>query len=98
MLSQISSHQTVQVKRCAFTLRDAVGAVRIRHYREVFICGDKGVDQKLRSLVMDVVITGTVNDQEVALQVLCEGERRRILVVIRVVLWQSKITLSVDGV
>ena len=67
MLVQISRQQTVQVKRRAIAFRDAVSPVRIRHYRERLVGRDECVDQKLRGLIVHVVIAGTMNNEQVAL-------------------------------
>jgi len=83
------------MKGRAVPFRDAVSPIRIRHYRERFVVRDQLVDQQLRSLIVDVVVAGAVDDQQIAFQVFRKRDRRRVLVILRVVFRQTEITFGV---
>ena len=54
---------------------DAMGAVGIGHEFELPVVLDQLVEQHFFALIVDVVIAGAVEDQQVALQVFRIGER-----------------------
>jgi hypothetical protein len=65
---EIVGEQGVQMQGGALALRDTVAAVGVSHHVELLALGDQLVDQQLDALVMDVVVTRTVDQEEVALE------------------------------
>ncbi len=56
--------------RCAGTFRDRMSPIGIRHKVEGFSQIDESIHEQLRPLVVHVVITRAMDDQQVALQAL----------------------------
>ena len=74
-LVEETSQQAVKVPRCVFTLGDAVAAIRIGQHRELFVVRDQLVDQRLGPLIVAVVVTGPVNEEQVPSQLARERDR-----------------------
>ena len=53
-----------------FAFADTVGAIGVGHDRELSAVLDQAVDQGFGALVVTVVVSGTVDDQQFVLQVL----------------------------
>ena len=60
---------------CALALRDGVGSIRIHHQVEWLAQLDQAIHQTLGSLVVYVIIAGSVDDQEVAFEAFGEIDR-----------------------
>ena len=53
---------------------DGVGAVGVRHHSELLTVGDEGVHQCFGPLVVAVVVTRAVDEQQLALKLVGEGQ------------------------
>ena len=79
-------------------LVDRVRSVRIGHHRKLLVLLDELVDQQLDRLVVTVVVAGSMNDQQVTLQVFREMDRRTIVVARWVIFGDALITFLIDGI
>ena len=91
-------HQLAEVDAGVEALVDGVGAVGVRHHAELLPVGDEGVRQRFGSLVVAVVVAGAVDEQQLALKAVGEGQRRALAVAFGVVGGQPHIALLVNGV
>ena len=66
MVGQIPRQQVIQVHGRARTFKDSVSAIGIGHEVEWFPEFDESVHQQLRPLVVNVVVTRAVHDQQMA--------------------------------
>src|ERR1700678_1227988 len=98
VLGQETLQQAIEVTGGARTFVDAVGTVGVGHHGKGLFGGDERVDERLRALVMDVVIPRAVDDQELALELPGERDGRTLPVLIRMILWQPAIPLLIDRV
>ena len=76
ILLEIPRHELPQVQRRVVPLADRVRAVGIGHHRERLVVADQLVDQGLGPLVVAVVVARPVDDQQVPLELVGEGDRR----------------------
>ena len=67
VLAPKALHRPAEVKRRVFTFTDPVRPHWIRHHEEQLVVADQLVDEHFKALVMDVVVTRTVNDHQVSL-------------------------------
>ena len=75
MLMEETGEQAVEVARRVLSLADAVGSVRIRHEGEGFVVDDELIDERFRSLVVNIVISGSMDQQQMTLQLIGVVER-----------------------
>ena len=59
---------------CAGAFTNAVRTVWIHHYLELFIVFHQFIDQHFSSLVMHIIIAGTVNHQQITTKIFCIGD------------------------
>ena len=83
------------MKTGVFALVDAVCSIWVRHHREKLVVFDELVDHHLKALVVDIVVTGSVHDEQVTLQVFCMRYRRTFAIVFCIVLEQAHIAFLV---
>jgi len=62
MLAEVSGEQVEEVHPRPGPFVDAVRPIRIRHHGERLVGGDEGVCELLGSLVVHVVIAGSMNE------------------------------------
>lgn len=74
----------------------SVGPVGIGHHGEVFVVFDQLIDQPLEALVMDIVVCGPMDDQEVSFKPVCMSDRRTIRVALFIVIRKAHVPLLVD--
>ena len=74
MLLQIIGVQGLQMFGCAFTFRNAMAPVGVRHELELFVVFDQLILQQFGILVVHVVITCSVDIQQIAPEVFCMGD------------------------
>ena len=65
---QITCQQPEKMPCRVFPFGNAVSSVGIRHHGEMFVVLDEFIDQTLEALVMDIIVCGPMDDQEVSLQ------------------------------
>ena len=75
MGEQIIRHQLPQVASGVLSLANRMSAVGVRHHRELFVVRDQFINQDFGGLIMTVVVTSAVNQQQVALQLVCKVDR-----------------------
>ena len=75
-------------------LRDTMGTHRIGKLVEHLVLADELVDQHLAALVVDVVVTGAVDEQQVALETAGEVDGRAVMVTLRIERGDSGVSLS----
>ena len=63
---QVRGHQLAQVQRRIGAFADAVRTAGIGHHRERLVVTDQLVDERLRSLIVAVVIAGSMHKQQVS--------------------------------
>jgi hypothetical protein len=68
MRPQIARHEFVEMPGGAFAGVDGVVAIGIGHHGEGFVVSDEFVDELFDALVVDVVVAGAVDEEEVALE------------------------------
>ena len=91
-------HELAEVDAGVEALVDGVGAVGVRHHAELLAVGDEGVHQRFGSLVVAVVVAGAVDEQQLALKSVGEGQRRALPIAFGVVGWQAHVALLINGV
>jgi hypothetical protein len=95
---QIVRIQQREVRTCPVSLEDTVRPVWIAHELEQFPVFDQGIQQTFRILIVDVVISGTMDVQQVAPQILCIGDRAAGIEVLLVLLGKPHVPLLVQVV
>lgn len=98
VLQQVRRHQASQVASGVVAFFDRVCAVRISKHRELFVVLDQFVDQHLAGLVVAVVVTRAVDEQQVAFEVLGEIHRGAVAVAFEIVARQAHVSFLVDRV
>src|SRR5215470_8458924 len=83
---------------CPKTFRDCMSPIRIGHEVEGFSQIDESIYKQLRSLVVHVVVTGSMDDQQVALQAFRIIDRRSGFVTLRVVPGKAHVALLINRV
>ena len=63
----------MEMKRRIVALSNAVGAIGIRHHGERFVVKDQLIDQGFHILIMHIVVSRSVHQEEIALKTM--GER-----------------------
>ena len=76
-----------QVHPRSLAFRYAVCAIRIGHKLELLIMFDELINQLLRVIVMHIIVTGTMDVQQVPFQILCIGYGRSFNKCIFALLW-----------
>ena len=74
MLLQIIGVQGLQMFGCAFTFRNAMAPVGVRHELKLLVVLDQLILQQFGILVMHVVIACSVDIQQIAPEVFCMGD------------------------
>ena len=69
---QEPGHRFIEMTACVLTFLHGVGGPGIGHHREGLVMLDKLVHQLLEGLIVAVVIIGTMDDQEIAFQLMCK--------------------------
>src|SRR5207253_2707005 len=72
VFANVTSDQVVEVQRCAFAFVDVVCPVGIHHQVKLFAEFDQSIDEAFGSLVVNVIVTGAMHDEEFALQAVRE--------------------------
>jgi hypothetical protein len=67
MLVQIVGESGVKVPHGVGSFGNGVAAVGIGDHRENLVVGNEFVDEKLRALIVPVVVSGAVDEQEMGL-------------------------------
>ena len=91
-------HQLAEVDAGVEAFADGVGAVGVRHHAELLAVGDEGVHQRFSSLIVAVVVAGAVDEQQLALKLVGEGQRRALAVALGIVRGQAHVALLINGV
>ena len=68
MVFEVSRDQAHEVVTGAAALKDSMRAVRIIHEIEGFAQLNEFIDEQLCALVMDVVVAGAMNHQQMSLE------------------------------
>jgi hypothetical protein len=63
------------MERSVLAFVDAVGAIGIRHHAEQFVMFNQFIDHHFKVLVVNIVIAGAVNYQQISLQILSVSNR-----------------------
>ena len=98
VFEQEIGHRAVEVPPAVGALADAVGAVGIGHHLEILVERHQPVDQLFGGLIVDVVVAGAVDDQEVAFQPCGMGDRRSLFEPFGVDLRRAHVAFLVDRV
>ena len=61
-------------------------AIRVGHHRETFVGGDQGVHESFRVLVVDIVVSRAVDDEQIALELVGERDGRSETIALGIVL------------
>ena len=67
-------HCPVKVQRGVFSFVDSVRAVGINHHGKKLVVGNQLINQFFKALVMDVVVSSTMNDEQFPLELVSEGD------------------------
>ena len=72
---QVSSEQLIQVQARIRSFADGVRPVGIRHHRERLVQLNQLIDKSFRVLVVDIVVSSAMHDQQLSSQVFrkCDG-------------------------
>ena len=76
MFEEVARDERLDVQAGASALRDAVRPVGVHHQVERFAEFDETIHEPLGALIVDVVVTRPVDDEQPALQPLGEIDRR----------------------
>lgn len=71
---------------CILPLLQSVIPIGVDHHRELLFRGNQFVDQRFEALKVDVRITGSVDNQELAFEAVRPGFRRAVPVALYVLL------------
>src|SRR5215475_3338781 len=93
-----SGQESKQVPRSPNAFVDPVRTIWIGHHPELLARRYERIDQRLGALIVHVVVTGTVNHEELSLQLRRKSYRRALSVLIRMILRQPAISLLIDRV
>lgn len=74
----------------------AVGPVGIGHHGEVFVVFDQLVDQPFEALVMDIVVSCPVDNQQISFKIVGVSDRRSVGVALLVIIGKTHVPLLVD--
>lgn len=87
-----------QVSSGVLALANCVSTIWVGKHRERFVMLDQLVDQKLRCLVMAVIIACPVDQEKFTLKLVRKGDGRAQAVAFRIVARQAHVSLLIDGV
>src|SRR6185369_3649198 len=88
----------VQMELRSRPFENAVRAVGIREHLKLFVGSHKRINQCFSPLVMNVVISGSMDHHQLTLQILCECHGRTLRPLIGVILRQAAVSLLVNRV
>jgi hypothetical protein len=98
VLDEVPRDQLIDVHRRARPLRDRVRAVRIHHQIERLPEFHETIDEAFRALIVDVVVAGPMDDEQVPAQPFGEVDRGPDPVPVGVLLRDTHVAFLVDGV
>ena len=98
MLQPEVFHRLPQVLRCSCAFADTVRTHRVGDLIEDFAFFDEFVDQHFAVLVVYVVVTCAMDEEQVAFQPFGPVDRRTVFITFRVILWCVHVALLIDSV
>ncbi len=98
MFLPVSEHILIEVVCGVLPLVDAVRAHGVGEHVEHLVLADELVDQHLAALVVDIVVSRAVNQQQVPFQPSGEIDGRAVVESLGIGGWQAHVPFLVDGV
>ena len=75
---------------------DRVSSIRIRHHAELLVVPDELVDELFEGLIMAVVVSRAVDDEQVAFELMGEIDGRAFAVAIDVFFGRTHVAFLID--
>ncbi len=75
VLVQVTGQELVEMTRRPLLVRDSMPAIGVGHHGEELVVNDELVDQRFGALIVDVVVTGAVDDEQIAFEMLGKCDR-----------------------
>jgi hypothetical protein len=98
MLLEIAREQGVEMIVSAFAFGERVGATRVLHKIERFPEFDEAVEEQFGALVVDIIVAGTVDDEQIAAKAFGKIDGGSGLVAGGIVFGRAHVAFLVDGV
>ncbi len=72
---QVIGHQSAQMPRRVGPFAYGVRTIGVDHHRELFVESNQLVDEFLRRLIVTIVVTSTMDEKEITLELMSEVDR-----------------------